>query len=157
MDIEFPPAYAPSVDVLERKLKAAIDYAQRIRIIDTLPVNPSCLPLWKVRRSGCLASETGSTMSQSDPSNPSIDRVMFRLSNEEAAKLMGNGQSNGTKVSSAQSAFWSLRQSMTHIAKGVTDGNLCWVLSDEEQTAVICLRVGFFGYVSHSCTTYSIS
>jgi hypothetical protein len=48
MEVEFPPNYKPSADVLERKLRVALDLSQNIKSLKISSINPDKLPLWKV-------------------------------------------------------------------------------------------------------------
>lgn len=49
MEVEFPPAYRPSTQILERMLTKALDFAQDIsRDLKDLPLDPRKLSAWKV-------------------------------------------------------------------------------------------------------------
>jgi hypothetical protein len=49
MEVEFPPTYKAPAELLDHKLKVALDLSQDIKVVETIPINPDKLPRWSVR------------------------------------------------------------------------------------------------------------
>ncbi|KAL1741784.1 hypothetical protein HDZ31DRAFT_66589 [Schizophyllum fasciatum] len=126
MGVDFPLESKLADDVLERRLTAALNFAQDLTsFAKVMPFKPDEHPLWK-------ESQSKSVFDSVQRAN--LTEAMLN------AKSMQEGRGR-RRVSLYKNAFTDLRQTVMHLAKNHDKGLLACVLQDEDHTEAICIRI----------------